>query len=152
MKKITLLTLATLGLFLCGEALALKSRTNLAPENLKQEGFAVATSKRDDGTIDVTLTRDLSKARSFDASSDIELVRRATLVVAGPAGTIVRCDLEPDAAEGNVIYHFTLAPGYLADSRITVSEIDDYKKSLKREHLIGGGTYFEIKLADVAKP
>src|SRR5436190_1695910 len=112
MKTITLLTLATVALFLCGEALAVKIQANLSPDNLKQAGFAVATSKRDDGTIDVTITRDLSKARSFDAASDIEIVRSATLVVAGPAGTIVRCDLQPEAAEGNVIYRFTLAPDY----------------------------------------
>jgi hypothetical protein len=157
MKTLTLVervAVAVLAIILsvCGQALAVKSRVDLAQDNMEQQGFAVATAKRDDGTIDVTITRDLSKARSFDAASGLEVVRSATLVVAGPAGTIVQYDLEPQAAAGSVSYRFALAPEYLAHSRITVAEIDDYKNRGDRPHLIGGGTFFEMKLADVVKP
>ena len=152
MKTLTLLVLTVATLFVCTEVLAQKVKVNLTSDSLKPHGFAVATAKRDDGMIDVTLTRDLSKARSFDAASDLELVRSATLEVAGSGGTVVRCKLEPEAGPQSVIYRFTLARDHLAHSRLTVSEIDDYKERLNREHLIGGGTFFEIKLADVAKP
>jgi hypothetical protein len=152
MKRMTLLTTAAVMLFLCIGALAQKRLVNLGPGNLAQEGFAVATSKRDDGTLDVTITRDVTKARSFDAASELQLVRSATLVVTGPAGTIVRCDLEAQAAAGSVSYECRLAPNYLSQSWITIAEIDDYKNRGDRERLLGGGTFFEIKLADVVKP
>lgn len=150
-KSLALFTLAVAALLIGTNALAEKERVNVGPENLKDAGFTVNATKRDDGMIDVTVTRDLSKARTFDAASDIELVRSATLEVNGPGATRVSCNLEPQAAEGAVSYRFRLAPDNLAHSRLTVSEIDDYKKSLKREHLIGGGTFFEIKLSDVIR-
>ena len=55
---------------------------------------------------------------------------------------IVRCKLEPDidGNDGNTVtYRFIIAAEQIPHSRLTVTEIDDYKKSLRREHLIGGG-------------
>jgi hypothetical protein len=152
MKSVTLLTLAAVLLFVCGEVLAVKHQVDLSHENLDQVGFKVVMAKRDDGVMDITVTRDLSKARSFDAASNLELVRNATLEVSGPAGLIVRCRLDPESAQGAVVYRFQLAPGNLPHSRLTVSEIDDYKKNEGRPHLIGGGTFFTFQLADFVKP
>ena len=152
MKTITPLVLAVATLFLCTEALAVKRQVNLSPHNLKSAGFAVEMAERDDGAIDVTVTRDLSKARSFDAGSDLELVRSATLEVVGSAGVVVRCNLEPEAGADSVTYKFMIARDHLPHSRLTVSEIDDYKKTMNRPHLIGGGTFFEINLADFDRP
>ena len=152
MKALPLLVAVIATLVICTAARAEKLKVDLTSDSLKSEGFSVVTAKGDDNTMNVTLTRDLSKARSFDAGSDLELVRGATLEVAGSQGMIVRCQLEPEAGPGSVIYRFTIARDYLPHSRVTVAEIDDYKKSLNREHLIGGGTFFEINLAEIAKP
>jgi hypothetical protein len=153
MKTASILALPTLLLLtLCTDALAVKVHVDLTAANLKQEGFTVQAVKREDGMIDVTVTRDLSKARSFDAASDLELVRTATLEVQGPEGLVVRCNLECQSVENAVVYRLQIAGKNLADSRLTISEIDDYKKRENREHLIGGGTHFTIRLGDVVKP
>lgn len=151
MKRSTLLIATAVLLLVCRDALAAKLLVNLAPDNLTANGFAVTATRRDDGNIRVTIRRDLTKARSFEAASDLELVRRATLHVAGAAESIVECNLQGEVANGSVTYRFTLAPEYLAHSRVTVSEIDDHKNRSDREHLLGGGTFFEIKLAEVVK-
>jgi hypothetical protein len=94
----------------------------------------------------------LSKATSFDANSNLELVRTATLEVWGAAGVVVRCDLAPEQTKGSVVYRFEIAADHLAESQVTIAEIDDYKANERLEHLIGGGTFFELRLGDVVKP
>ncbi len=143
---------AVMVLLTCGEVSAVKRQFDLTVENLKRAGFAVSSRKGDDGAIDVTVTRDVSEARKVDPASDLELRRYATLEVQGESGLIVRCSLQPKTGDGVVSYRFQLAPGYVAHSRLTVSEVDDYKESLRREHLIGGGTIFTMRLSDFVKP
>lgn len=150
-RSLALFAFAIAALIIGTDARALKTRVEVGAGNLKTEGFAATATKGDDGTIEVTVTRDLSKARAPAAGSDLVIVRRATLEVLGPGATRVACDVEPRAAGGTVSYRFRLAPENLAHARLTVSEDDDYKPSLKREHLIGGGTSFEIKTAEVVK-
>ncbi|HYE20855.1 MAG TPA: hypothetical protein VEA69_20580 [Tepidisphaeraceae bacterium] len=157
MKTLTLLVLTVATSFVCTEALAVKDQVNLTSDSLKVHGFAVATAKRDDGMIDVTLTRDLSKARSFDAASGLETDRAAVLEISSPAageGPIVRCSLDGEEVDGVVTYRFQLAPAHLKLAHLTVSENDNYKKRTgeRREKLIGGGTHFTLALADVVKP
>jgi hypothetical protein len=155
MKTLALVVLAAVVLSICGEALAVKRQVQLGRENLKEQGFAIAAAKREDGSIDVSITRDLSKARSFDEASGLELVRTATLDVSDQSGTIVRCNLEGERAEGaaaSIVYRFTIASEHVAKAHVTVSEIDDYKNRGDQPHLLGGGTFFELKLADVVKP
>lgn len=154
MKKLIVLTLAIASAFISTQALAVKQGVNLSAKNLNAHGFAVKTAKRDNGAIEITVTRDLSKARSLAAAAatDIEIVRSATLQISGPGATIVRCNLEPEPAKGTVTYHFQLAAENVPFAQLTIAEIDDYKDRANREHLIGGGTYFEMKLSDVIKP
>jgi hypothetical protein len=144
------LTLTVMVLCVCNEAQGAKLGVNLNSANLEQEGFVLTTAKRDDGTIDVTLTRQLSKARSFDATSDLELVRNATLEVSGQDGVLVRCNIASENTNGTAVYHFQVAPAQFSHSKLIISEIDDYKKRDSREHLLGGGTIFTLQLSDVA--
>ena len=141
----------------CGEALAVKRLYPLTAQNLTEAGFAVTAVKRDDGMLDVRVTRDLSKARSFAPASDLETDRAAVLELASPAageGPVVCCTLAGAEAEGVVTFRFQLAPAHLKLARLTVSEYDNYKKRTgeRREDLIGGGTHFTLALADVVKP
>ena len=157
MKTLMPAVVAVVLLSLCGEALAGKLLYPLKPENLKEAGFAVTAVKGDDGMLDVRVTRDLSKARSFDPASDLETDRAAVLEISSPAageGPIVRCSLDGEEIDGVVTYRFQLAPAHLKLARLTVSENDNYKKRKgeRREDLIGGGTRFTLALADVVKP
>ena len=155
MKTVRLVALLAVSLLVCREASAVKVAGTVTPANAKDVGFAVATEPGDNGRVKVTVTRDLSKAKSFDAASELRVVRSASLEVFGSnekAGVIVQCDLEPAEAEGAVVYRFQIAPEHLARARLTVSEIDDYKAHLRREHLIGGGTILTLNVGEFVKP
>lgn len=146
------LTASIATLLICSEARALKLKVDLTPNNFKPEGFTVVTTKSDGDMVNITITRDLSKARSFPADSNLRLGRDATLEIVGPNGAVARCNLQGEENASSVRYTFTIARDYLAHSRVTVAEIDDYKENLLREHLLGGGTLFDIKLSDISKP
>ena len=157
MKTLIPALVAAVVLSLCGEALAVKRLYPLKPENLKDAGFAVTAVKGADGMLDVRVTRDLSKARSFDPASDFETDRAAVLEISSPAageGPVVRCSLEGEEDEGVITYRFQLAPAHLKLARLAVSENDNYKKRKgeRRLDMIGGGTHFTLALADVVKP
>jgi hypothetical protein len=136
---------------MCGPVLAEKIKVDLTQDNLKVHGFAVDTTRNTNGTIDVTIRRDLAKAHSLEPGSDLELVRTATLEVEGPTGIIVRCQLQGDTETGSVVYQFTIGHDQFSHTGFRLSEIDDYKKSAHREHMVGGGTIFELNLADLMR-
>jgi hypothetical protein len=149
MKNVVLVALALVTLLIPTEALAVKMAVNVDASNMELNGFSVAMSK--EGVLEVTVTRDLSKARTVDAASDLRLVRIATLEVGTSSGPALRCNLEPEVKAGTVVYRFTIAPEHLERCRLTVSEIDDYKAELQREHLLGGGTFYNLKIAELVK-
>lgn len=131
------------------ETLAVKASLRLKPENAKEAGFLVAMTKRDDGLVDVTLTRALSQARSYPADSELEIRRTAYLDLRGPAGgSLLRTRLEPEESKETITYRFQVSPDHLASVLINVWEVDDYKQALAREHLLGGGTIFELRLGE----
>jgi len=150
MKVQTLIASAVVVLLLSSEALALKKLVHVTPKNQESHGFSVASDPRDNGAVQIVITRDLSKARSFGPDSDLEVRRSATLKVSGDSGLIVQCQVDAAKKKQTVVYRFTIARDRIPHSFFTVAEIDDYKETEGREHLLGGGTYFEFRLADFA--
>lgn len=134
-------------------AYALKVAATMTPDNLRANGFTLQTANREDGSVEFTLIRDLSRARTFPAGSGLQVSRTATLRVFGPSGFGAQCDLAPDvrSRDHTIAYRFTLARACLASSRFTLAEDDDYRDR-EREHLLGGGTHFEFELALFARP
>jgi hypothetical protein len=150
----TFASVASLALILlpCGHALAVKEQIQITPANQQALGFAVISHQRNDGTVQFTITRDLSKARSHPADSTLETRRTATLSVHGNLGLIAQCNVEAMHKQQTLIYHFVIARERIAASNFSVAEIDDYKNRAEAEHLLGGGTFFNFRLGDfVAK-
>ena len=150
MKFHALLASAAVVLLLSGEAFALKQGAQVTPKSQENLGFSVTTEPRDDGAVRFVITRDLAKARSFAADSELEVRRSSTLKVSGDSGLIVECPVNADKKKETLVYRFTIARERIATSHFTVAEIDDYKDTENREHLLGGGTYYEFNLADFA--
>lgn len=139
-------------LLLSASTQAEKLEARVSPKNQQSMGFSLTVEPRTGDMMRITVTRDLSKARTFDANSDLELRRSSMLRVYGDSGLIVECPVTSEQKKNTVVYWFSVTKAQLANTHFTVMEIDDYKATELREHLIGGGTYFEFNLADfVAK-
>ena len=54
-------------LYVCGEALALKERVDVTRKNMGAVGFEVKTVQREDGAVEVNVTRDVSSGPDRDA-------------------------------------------------------------------------------------
>ena len=128
------------------EAHALKISAQMAPDNLQQSGFSMKVEHRKDGMVEFTLSRDLSLARSFAPDSDLQLARSATLEVRGTSGLLAKCEVKPNQQKNTMTYRFVIAQDCVSDSHFQLAEIDDYKDQT-REHLMGGGTFYEFRLA-----
>jgi hypothetical protein len=148
MKVAALVASPALILLICGEALALKDLVHVTPRNQQSLGFAVESNQRKDGTVQFTIIRDLSKVRSHAPASKLEVRRSATLKIYGDSGLIAECKVEPEKKQQTIICQFLIARDRIPDSHFTVAEIDDYKNNEGSVHLLGGGTLFEIRLAD----
>lgn len=144
----SLLASAVAILLLSGEALALKEHVRVTPKNQKGRGFSVATDQRKDGAVQIVITRDLSKARSFGPDSDLEVRRSSTLEVSSDSALIVACPVAAERQREAIVYRFTIARDRIAHSHFIVAEIDDYKDTEGREHYLGGGTFYQFHLAD----
>lgn len=150
LRSIGLVVLVGLALIPAGRAGAVKVRVDLTPENLAAHGFAVTTAERKDGTVRFTLTRDLARARSFPADSELHVARSATLRIQDEQRLLATCELAGEAGKGTVVYRFDLRPELVASSHLTIAEIDEFKDP-DREKLPGGGRYFELPLGKLAK-
>jgi len=128
------------------ETYALTTALEMTPASLEQSGFSMNAANQEDGMVELTLIRDLSKARSFPPESDLQVRRSATLQVFGKAGLLVECDIEQNKQKNTITYRFVIARDYVAHSHFSLAEIDDYKDP-SREHLIGGRTLFNFSLA-----
>jgi hypothetical protein len=149
MRKVAFTGLFVAMAFVAGNAYALKELVRVTPDNLEGTGFSLVQETKDDGTLAFTITRELAKAKTFPADSELEVRRNATLTVYGDSGVAVLCGVEPmsDEAKQTVRYYFVLGKDYASRSNFTVAEIDDYKDR-GRERLLGGGSFFEFRLAD----
>lgn len=118
-------------------AAALKVLVRLSPQNAAGEGFTVSARREAEGAVEFRVTRDPAKARWQG--------RTAQLEVRGSAGRLVRCRLEPERTNGLLTYTFDIAESHVPGSRLTVMEVQTGPGA---EKFIGGGTYYEINLAD----
>jgi len=150
MKIQTLIAAAVAILLLSGEALALKKHVRVTPNNEEGHGLSVAMDQRKDGAVQIVITRDLSKARSFSPDSDLEVRRSSTLKVSSDSALIVECQVDAEKKKEAVVYRFTIPRDRIAHSHFTVAEIEDYKNTEGREHYLGGGTFYQFHLADFA--
>lgn len=149
--RISLLPVLALasGLMLCwpGTAQAVKLEMKIGPKKAAEAGFVVSCRPaREPNAVTVRVVRDPAKSQPVN-SADLMLRRSATLRVYGDAGLLLECQLEPREEHGRLIYEFTLARPLLAHAALSVAEIEDYKTP-GREHLLGGGTFYDLSLAD----
>ena len=134
-------------------AYAAKLLATVTPDSLQAHGFSMRTENQKNGTVEFTLIRDLSKAKSFPADSGLQVARAATLRVVAQSGFCAECGVAPSTRnqKNTITYRFTLTRDCIAHSRFTLVEDDDYRDQTL-EHLIGGGTHYEFDLALFAKP
>jgi hypothetical protein len=128
---------------------AAKMLASMTPDSLDQSGFTMKVQTNKDGMISFTLTRDLSKARSFATDSELQIRRSATLQLLNTSGPVATCSIEADRKENLVTYRFTIAKDFISQSSFTLADIEDYKDQ-KRPKYIGGGEIYEFKLAPFA--
>jgi hypothetical protein len=134
------------------QALALKEHIKVTPLNSLANGFAFTAAAQENGTLRVTIVRDLSKARSFPADSPYILARTAELTVSGESGLLLRCQLNPGGDEKSVVYSFDVAKDRLDECHFSVYEGDVYKDRSRAELPLGGGTFHEFRLGDFVVP
>jgi hypothetical protein len=128
-------------LLIPSSAWAIKTLVDLTPEGLRHhEGFEVETVQRDNGTIGFTVTRDPAKARWQG--------RDGLLEVHGKDGLIGECYVEGKEEDGKIRYWFALKPENLEYSLFTIAEIQTGEVNGKQEKLLGGGTYYRMRLKD----
>jgi hypothetical protein len=123
MNTRTMIAAAVLLLVASGTASAKNSTEQLSPQNAKDRGFSVTAEPDKDGTVQVTISRDLSKLRAIPADADIEVCRTATLSVDGESGLVLQCRLEGEAQEGTIVYRFTIAQKLASQSRLSIAEM-----------------------------
>jgi hypothetical protein len=138
------------GLFLvalnCGEAFALKIRCNVSPQHAERAGFVVIARSNENDTTTFLISRDLSKAKSLPADSDLTIRRAVTLEVSGDGSPVIRCRLEPRRERNALTYQFTLASNLVVHAHLSVREDQDYKSLAGKPQLMGFGMHYELAL------
>lgn len=151
MKRFFPLTLLGILCLAIAVAHAAKTGWSVTPESLEAHGFSMKVENQTDGTVEFTLLRDLSKAKSFPTDSDLQISRYGSLRVSDKSGLRAQCQLAPNTRQrGVVTYRFTIARDCVAHSSFELAEDHDYRDQT-RERLIGGGTHYRFALALFAK-
>jgi hypothetical protein len=141
MKCPTLAVAAFTLLLIPSSAWAIKTFVDLTPQGLRHhDGFEVETVKRDNGTIGFTVTRDPTKARWHGRDGRLE--------VHGKDGLIAECYVEGKEEGGKIRYWFAVMPDHLEFSSFTIAEIQTGEVDGRQEKLLGGGTYYRMRLKD----
>jgi hypothetical protein len=128
------------------ETHAVKLSVEMTPDNLQEPGFSTQVKKLKEGTVEFSLSRDLSKTRSFEAGSELRLRRSATVKIIGQSGLIASCDVEPKLKNTTLTYRIVMAQECVPNSQFTLAETEDYKEEVGAGYM-GGGTMFEFRLA-----
>ncbi len=140
------------GLCIAGSAYAVKASIEVKPEFAAESGFDVTAKSGEDGVVTFTVLRDPGKVKENAPESGIVTDQFATLSVFGDMGFVVECVLTPTHAnrdgEDRLMYSFKIDRAYVQHSSLTIAEVDDFSDVEGREHLIGGGTFFEFRLSD----
>lgn len=129
--------LVALGLLLALPAHALKVKEAVTPQSMREQGFTFSATRKEDGMLSVRITRDPAKARWTGRSAHLE--------VRGESGILAKCEPVGETKNKLVTYRFDLSPESFRHSFFTVAEI---QTGPSNEILIGGGTYYEFRLAD----
>jgi hypothetical protein len=147
MRPLTAILSLALLLAIGRPALAVKILVRINASNISESGFKVSVKQSNDGLLVWTIERDLAKARSFPADSELTIGRRATVTLYDEQGVaaVFPLESEPSADKHVLTYWFKTSRAMAADAHLTVSEIDEYKDP-NRGPLLGGGTYFELPL------
>jgi hypothetical protein len=143
MKTRLLLACAPLLLLAALPTLAEKLLAQVTPGTAAGEGFTVRQARRDNGMVEFRITRDVTKATWPG--------RHAYLEVRGESGLIAECSVEPDRRKDLITYRFSIAPQNIRYSHFTVTEVQTDPNNAEGPELIGGGTYYEFRLADFAE-
>lgn len=143
MKRRALLALAAVGLLASLPAQALKLEQEVTPRNIQELGFTLTANRKEDGMLAVRVTRDPAKAQWTG--------RYAILEVRGETGVLAKCELVGELTGEKekklVTYHFDLSPESFQQSHLRVAEVQTGPGG---EQLIGGGTFYEFRLAEFA--
>ncbi len=146
MIRLTFLTLVV-ALTHGSAALAAKVQHEMSPENLELHGFALAVRTRDDGSLLVTITRDVAKAHWPKRDGSLEIY--------GESERIVWCRLEPQRRKEKdnqlVGYQFIVSPKRLADTWFTLAEVQTANGEEDGEQVLGGGDFFRFSLGRFAE-
>jgi len=123
-------------------AWAEKIQCNVVPSNAAAAGFAVSVKPRENGMLRFTIVRDLAKAQWHG--------RDATLQVRDSGKLVVTCPVSVPRERGgkSITFWFDLSQDRADESHLTVTEIETAEGKEDGEKLLGGGTYYEFKLAD----
>ena len=145
LQALALVTCLTMGW--PGTARGQKLQIRVSPKNATEAGFTVSFRPgRQQNTVTVSVVRDTAKSQPVN-SADLMLRRSATLRLYGDAGLLLECPVQPRDEHGRLVFEFTLAQSLLGHAHLSVAEIEDYKAP-GREHLLGGGTFYELPLAE----
>jgi len=145
MNRRQMIAAVVLLLVMSGAAFAENSSERVTPQAAKDRGFSIAVEPGKDGAVQVTVSRDLSKAGSLPPDSPVELCRTATLTVGGDSGLVLRCNLEGEAEKGAVVCRFTLDKKLAGQSRLSIAEMICRKN--RRPSVAQGNTFF-FQIAD----
>jgi len=139
-----LLAAAALLLLAALPAAAEKIMVAITPRSAADHGFAVRTGTRPNGTVEFTITRDLSKAHWPG--------RTGYLRVRGGGRLLVECKVAAERRGNQLTYWFSLAPTQVADAEFSLWEVQTASGEPDGEELLGGGTIYEFHPADFTNP
>jgi hypothetical protein len=116
---------------------ALKMLAVVTPANVADQGFSFQARQRESGAIAVRITRDTTRAQW----------QKRTTVLEVPAEGRAPSEREVKGKRDGkqVVYRFELSPEKFQQAQFRVMEVQTGPKG---EAVIGGGTFFEFRLAD----
>lgn len=130
---------------------AVKMLVTMTPE-MAGEALSLSMKPAEGGRTRFTITRNPNRANE-PTNPDLQLVRGATLQVAGEEGLLVRCPVASrENRNGHLVYQFELDDKLARSSRFALSEIEDYRPGRGLAGYIGGGTIYEFALIDFIEP
>ena len=137
-RKLIKLVCAVVVLVLCGvNAFALTEEIRVTPKN--NLDLTVESKKAEDGTVLVTIKRDLSRHHWRSG-------RQANLSISGQSGLIAKCAILGEEKAGIIEYRVVISASSIEHSSFV---LDEYQTSENQaEPLLGGRTIFLVEFKD----
>jgi hypothetical protein len=130
---------ATLALADCASAVVVEQQVTPAYVKENPKEFSIKVKKRDDGLIQFTVTRQLSRPQYFVASLAVR--EGSTLLSESNSPSFIRND--------SATYYFAVLPKHLPESTFELSE-RSFGGDAGQEIPFPGGTDYKIRLKDFA--